>query len=78
MSARDDLTREGWEKKFNAFGARLKEAVQLYEELGYEVRLEPAEPPEDAPDESCRSCISQFERTIYVRPLDAGTSNNGG
>ncbi|GBE29948.1 hypothetical protein BMS3Bbin04_00973 [bacterium BMS3Bbin04] len=70
MNGREDLVKDGWVKKFTAYGHRLKEAREFFEELGFEVRLEPAEAPEDVPDESCRSCLSEFERTIYVRRTD--------
>jgi hypothetical protein len=69
MDGREELIREGWEKKFTAYGHRLKESKEFFEELGFEVRLEPAEAPADVPDESCRTCLSEFERTIYIRKL---------
>ncbi len=65
---KNDLEKEGWEKRFTTFGTRLKEAVELFEELGFEVKLEEAEKPDNLPDDSCEKCFSQLERTIYVRP----------
>ena len=72
MSARsDELISQGWEKKHTAFGARLKESVELFEELGYEVLLEEAEAPDyerdNLPDPSCQNCVHQFEKTIFIR-----------
>ena len=35
------LTAQGWERRFVADGARAKEAIDLYQQLGFEVRAEP-------------------------------------
>jgi len=67
LATREELIRDGWEECFTAFGERLKEAVEMYEELGFEVRLEQAEAPRDAPDESCKTCFRLFDKTIWVR-----------
>lgn len=73
--ARDaGLEREGWTRRFTAIGARLDEAVELYRGLGFEIRLEPAEPQaETAPNASgCAQCfVMTLARTIYTRPLSA-------
>ncbi|MDE3229386.1 MAG: hypothetical protein KGO05_05865 [Chloroflexota bacterium] len=65
---------EGWTRRFTAIGARLDEAAELYRGLGFEIRLEPAEPQaEAAPDASgCAQCfVMTLARTIYTRPLSA-------
>jgi hypothetical protein len=62
---------EGWTRRFTAFGARLNEAVDLYRGLGFEIRLEPAEPgAEQSPDSTaCSQCfVMSLARTIYTRP----------
>ncbi|MBZ0263982.1 hypothetical protein K8I28_04870 [bacterium] len=69
-STEEQLQQQGWTKRFTTFGQRLKEAVDLFRELGFEVRLEKPEIPEDIPDSSCTTCLSQLERTIFVRPVD--------
>ncbi len=56
---------EGWERRFTTDSQRVKEAVELYSQLGYEVRMEAA--PE--PGEECGGCHAvavQF-KTIYTR-----------
>ncbi len=75
-SQRDDpgasLEREGWTRRFTAIGVRLNEAVELYRGLGFEIRLESAEPQaEDIADKSgCAQCfVMSLARTIYTRPL---------
>jgi hypothetical protein len=37
----ETLAREGWERRFVAVVSRLDEASELYEQLGFAVRLEP-------------------------------------
>jgi len=71
----DALIREGWTRRFVANEPRLTESVELYQSMGYEVRLE-ALPPVDcdsADEESreCRACFKGFEdqyKIIYTRP----------
>jgi hypothetical protein len=75
---RDDsgatLERASWTRRFTAIGPRLNEAVELYRGLGFEIRLEPAEPrSEEVADRSgCAQCfVMSLARTIYTRPLIA-------
>lgn len=76
----DLLTQEGWDRKFIAGEPRLSEAVALYKEAGFEVRLEPlpkksecttcAGVEEEEPGE-CRGCFEGVEdqyKIIYTRP----------
>ncbi|HLC02627.1 MAG TPA: hypothetical protein VJK02_06295 [Anaerolineales bacterium] len=62
------LLEKGWERRFIADGLRAQEAVELYTQLGYEVRAEPVQ-LEDLP-EACEACrlatLLQF-KTIYTR-----------
>lgn len=67
------LTRAGWTRRFTAIGGRLEEAVALYRELGFEIRLEPAEPGAESvlATSGCARClVMSLARTIYTRPLD--------
>lgn len=71
----DELTEEGWTRRFVAREPRLSEAVELYHSMGYEVHLEPL-PGVDCKSgnqesEECRACFKGFEdqyKTIYTRP----------
>ncbi len=57
----------GWERRFVAAPPRLQEAVDLYESLGLEVRLEPPGPDDlEEVCESCAAAVSLF-RVIYTR-----------
>lgn len=65
------LFKEGWMRRFTAVGARLTEAVEVYRGLGFEVRLEPAEPGAEQLLDSaaCGQCfVMSLARTIYTRP----------
>jgi len=62
-----DLIAEGWTRRFVAAPVRLKEAVELYESMGYEMHLEPLMPEElMAECEGCRLAVALF-RVIYTR-----------
>ncbi|RME48544.1 MAG: hypothetical protein D6791_02935 [Chloroflexi bacterium] len=63
----EELRREGWTRRFVAAPVRLKEAIALYESLGYEVHTEPLTPEElQAECEDCRLAVALF-RVIYTR-----------
>lgn len=73
------LERAGWTRRFTAVGARLQEAVELYQALGFEIRLEPGEPDaEDVADQAaCAQCfVMSLARTVYTRssPRRTGAS----
>jgi hypothetical protein len=64
------LVADGWERRFIADGRRAKEAVALYEELGFEVRAEPVRTDEMGDDcEDCQLLIALAFKTIYTRRL---------
>jgi hypothetical protein len=70
---RAQLQAEGWTRRFTALGRRLNEAAELYNELGYEVRLEPVnlDEEETAGAEGCKACfVTMQARTIYTRPKE--------
>jgi hypothetical protein len=58
---------QGWTRCFVAGPARLREYVELYRSLGFEVRLEPM--PGDELVEQCSDCALAltFFKVIYTR-----------
>ena len=68
LQADSELVAEGWERRFVADARRAEETMELYEQLGYEVRAEPARAEELGDD--CDDCqlflLLQF-KTIYTR-----------
>ena len=67
MNSEHDLEKEGWENRGEFCEPRLSEFVQLYEEMGFEVRLVPLD-PENLP--GCGKCFEKdidSYRAVYVR-----------
>jgi len=65
-----ELEKEGWVKQTTIGEPRLSEIVELYNSLGYEVRLEPVVLEEL--DKECRECYEregeiEKVKTVYVR-----------
>ena len=68
MGRHQELETAGWVKQFTADEPRLSEAVEEYQELGFEVHLEPLDPLEMAGE--CTSCLmasGDRYRIIYTR-----------
>jgi hypothetical protein len=66
MTREEELAKEGWEKKSVMSEPRLSEAVEMYESLGLEVRVEPVDL--ESMDEECRECFEQDDcKVIYTR-----------
>ena len=64
------LIAEGWERRFMADALREEEAIQLYEELGFEVRSEAVRV--DELNEVCGDCrlvACNAYTTIYTRKV---------
>ena len=67
MNREEELKKDGWTKRFIMDEPRLSEAVAQYEEIGFEVLLDPV----DTSSEECTSCMTAFSdryKTIYTRP----------
>jgi signal recognition particle subunit SEC65 len=66
---------EDWKRRMVASEPRLSEIVEMYESLGYEVKLEPLDPNDPGWDEeACTLCLddpveSERTRVVYTRPL---------
>ena len=68
MGRHQELEKEGWVKQFSADEPRLSEAVEEYQQLGFEVHLEPLDPQEMAGE--CTTCfMASCDRyqVIYTR-----------
>jgi hypothetical protein len=69
MRRQEELEGQGWVKQFTADEPRLSEAVEEYQELGFEVHLEPLDPLQLA-DGECSSCLlahGDRYKIIYTR-----------
>ena len=75
----EELLAEGWEKRFVATEPRLREALELYEEIGFDVLLEPLPTEEELKGAICEEsgCTACFDvdreryRIIYTRAKEA-------
>jgi len=70
----EQLAKEGWARRFTGIGPRLDEMVQLYESLGFEVRLE-APDLDELPGQVCHSCFlveSGHFYTLFTRSKQKG------
>ena len=59
-----------WDRAFTVEKNRVAEYVELYESIGYEVRVESATPDEQ---EECQTCFkADFDnlRTIYIKRIE--------
>ena len=62
-----DLEKEGWTRQFSAAEPRLSEAVELYKEIGFEVRLEPLDRKEAGECGVCFEEDADKYKIIYTR-----------
>ena len=58
---------EDWEKRSTNDEPRLSELVKMYEEIGFEVLLEPFKPDEEPGCSECMKISPQLYQTIYTR-----------
>lgn len=63
----DELERQGWTKQATYDEPRLSEMVEAYEELGFEVRVEPFQPDGSVACGECMRLSPQQFKTIYTR-----------
>jgi hypothetical protein len=67
MTREEELTRAGWEKQMTFDEPRLSELVEMYEEIGFEVHLEPFHPDEEPGCTECMKADPDKYKTIYTR-----------
>ncbi len=61
------LAKDGWEKRTTYDEPRLSELKQYYEELGYEVLLQPFNPDEEPACAACMKTMPDLYKTLYTR-----------
>jgi hypothetical protein len=62
------LVAEGWQRRFTADEPRIQEVVELYAQLGYEVRMEPVTSGDVQDDcHDCQAGAATRLFTIYTR-----------
>lgn len=62
------LIADGWKLRFTGDSRRVQEAVDLYSEVGFEVRTVPVEPAQLSEEcEGCQLVAALHFQTIYIR-----------
>jgi hypothetical protein len=67
MASEEQLAKDGWKKQITYDEPRLSEMVEMYEEIGLEVHLEPFIPDENPGCSECMKISPHKYRTIYTR-----------
>ena len=67
MTRQDELAKEGWEKQGTYDEPRLSELVEMYKEIGFEVRLEPFDLFEEQGCAECMKVSPEKYQTIFTR-----------
>ncbi|HID85923.1 MAG TPA: hypothetical protein EYP55_00920 [Anaerolineae bacterium] len=69
-----ELEAEGWEPQFTVEAERADEYVELYEEMGLEVRVEPVTPDLMVAEECATCLLAACDRyvVIYTRSREDG------
>ena len=63
----ENLVQAGWEKQATYDDPRLSEMVEMYEEIGLEVHLEPFDPENEEGCTGCMQLTPEKFKTIYTR-----------
>ena len=67
MSREQELNKEGWTKQSTHDEPRLSDIVEMYEEIGLEVLLEPFNPSEEPGCTDCMRASVDKYKTIYTK-----------
>lgn len=67
MTREEELIREGWQRQTTMDEPRLSEIAEAYEEIGFEVHLEPFHPEQETGCTECMKLNSERYKTIYTR-----------
>jgi hypothetical protein len=82
MKREEELINSGWERRFIACEPRLSEMVEMYEEIGLKVHLEPLPAKKEieqggaeaCTDNGCSVCFDvdrERYRIIFTKPVDS-------
>jgi len=65
-----ELSAQGWTRRGTFDEPQLSEVIEMYEELGFEVRLEPLDPDTEPGCVECMRLAPHLFKTIYTRRAD--------
>jgi len=67
MTREEALNKEGWTKQSTHDEPRLSDIVEMYQEIGLDVHLEPFNPNEEPGCTDCMRVSAEKYKTIYTR-----------
>lgn len=67
MNHEETLIKQGWQKQSTLDEPRLSDAIEAYEEIGFEIHLEPFHPEEETGCTECMKISPEKYKTIYTR-----------
>ena len=66
-NSEEKLLKKGWQKQATYDDPRLSEMVEMYEEIGLEVHLEPFNVENESGCTGCMQVLPDLFKTIYTR-----------
>jgi len=63
----EELTSQGWKKQTTHDEPRLSDIIEMYEEMNFEVHLEPFNADEESGCIECMKAMPDKYKTIYTR-----------
>jgi hypothetical protein len=76
-TSEERLKAKGWDRQNSIDEPRLGELVKMYEDLGFEVHLEPLHRDELDECDQCMTAEPRRYKTIYIRPRTEGKAGSG-
>lgn len=67
LTREQELINKGWEKQSTHDEPRLTDVVEMYQEIGLEVLVEPFDPNNEPGCTDCMQVCSDKYKTIYTR-----------
>ena len=67
MTREEELAKKGWKKQTTHDEPRLSDVVEMYEEMNFEVHLEPFNPDEESGCIECMKAMPDKYKTIFTR-----------
>jgi len=68
MSREAELTAQGWTKQVTFDEPRLSDVIEMYEEMDWDIHLEPFDPAGEPGCTKCMQLSPEKYKTTYTRP----------
>jgi hypothetical protein len=70
------LIQQGWERQVTLDEPRLSEVVEMYREIGFDVRIAPFDPDSESGCMECMQSSAERYQTIYTRRRNSDVSDS--